>query len=379
MLHESTSAPGTLRSPVREPRPRDGARPRPRWLTRPAGWGWRRVAGELMLVGLFCLIYEELRDHTVQAGTVAASHALSIVSAERALGLFHEQAVQAAFRGTQGVIDVFNLYYGGTHFLIPAAILVWLALRHPGRYALARTALAVTTGVAFLFFWLFPVAPPRLLPGRFGIIDTLNAVGTSGHFETRLITTAGDIYASMPSLHVGWAVWCALAVYPVVRHWALRCLVIAYPLATTLVVVATGNHFFLDAIAGAVLAVASWASVKWISRRGTAAVRPGMTWLESSGCRWWGWSGRRIVAWVPFRLTAVAVRRPARAPTRPTGPRWEQAPSTSSSTSGAPATGNWSSSTTRSPAPGSRWPASATPSCAGSRDTRCRGFPISCG
>ena len=93
--------------------------------------GWRRVARELVLVAVFLGVYEEIRWHMVQAGGPAASHALSIVSAERALGLFHEQAVQAVFTPWDTVTDVFNAYYGGTHFLIPAAVLAWLLLRHP--------------------------------------------------------------------------------------------------------------------------------------------------------------------------------------------------------------------------------------------------------
>src|SRR6266581_3202836 len=224
-----------------------------------AGWrrvasraGWRRVAGELGLVAVFLLVYEEIRWHMVQAGGAAASHALSVVSAERAIGLFHEQAVQAVFTPWDTVTDAFNTYYGGTHFLVPAVTLAWLLLRHPEQYRRARTALAVTTAVAFVCFWLYPVAPPRLLPAGFGFVDTLRA-GGSGHLESGLINTAGDQYASMPSLHVAWAVWCALALYPMFRHWALRALVVAYPVMTTLVVVATGNHFFLDAVAGTLL------------------------------------------------------------------------------------------------------------------------------
>jgi PAP2 superfamily len=229
--------------------------------------GWRRVAGELTLVAVLLLVYEEIRWHMVQAGGAAASHALSVVSAERAIGLFHEQAVQAVFTPWDTVTDAFNTYYGGTHFLVPAVALAWLLLRHPEQYRRARTALAVTTAVAFVCFWLYPVAPPRLLPAGFGIVDTLRA-GGSGHLESSLINTAGDQYASMPSLHVAWAVWCALALYPVVRHWALRVLVVAYPLMTTLVVVATGNHFFLDAAAGTLLAGLTWAVVARLSRPG---------------------------------------------------------------------------------------------------------------
>ncbi len=228
--------------------------------------GWQRVARELVLVAVFLAVYEEIRWHMVQAGGAAASHALSVVSAERALGLFHEQAVQAVFIPWDTVTDAFNAYYGGTHFLVPAAVLAWLLLRHPEQYARARTALAVTTAVAFVCFWLYPVAPPRLLPGRFGIVDTLTAAAGSGHFETTLINTAGDQYASMPSLHVAWAVWCALALYPAVRHWVLRALAVAYPVMTTLVVVATGNHFFLDAVAGTLLGGLTWVVVSRLAR-----------------------------------------------------------------------------------------------------------------
>jgi membrane-associated phospholipid phosphatase len=218
-----------------------------------------------VLVAVFLAVYEEIRWHMVQAGGAAASHALSVVSAERALGLFHERAVQAVFTPWDSVTDAFNTYYGGTHFLVPAAILAWLLLRHPERYARARTALAVMTAAAFVGFWLYPVAPPRLLPASFGFVDTLRA-GASGHLEGSLINTAGDQYASMPSLHVAWAVWCALALYPMFRHWALRALVVAYPVMTTLVVVATGNHYFLDAVAGTLLACLVWAVVSRAAR-----------------------------------------------------------------------------------------------------------------
>ena len=232
-----------------------------RWRLHIAAETRRRLIREITLVATFAVIYEEIGKHMVQAGGAAASHAMMIVSTEQDLGLFREHAVQAAIISNDTVTDAFNAYYGGTHFLVPALVLAWLMLRHPAHYARARTALAVTTGLGFLCFWLFPVAPPRLLPARFGIIDTLVAPDGSGRIDSTLISSAGDKYASMPSLHVAWAVWCALALYPVARHWALRALAVAYPLMTTLVVVATGNHYFLDVIAGTVLACVTWAVV----------------------------------------------------------------------------------------------------------------------
>jgi hypothetical protein len=217
-----------------------------------------RLGGELLLLGVFCLIYEVIGQNMVAERQVALAHSLRLIDLETSLGLFHERSVQAAFLHVPGLAHVFNLYYGGTHFLIPAFALGWLALRHREQYARARTALTAATGLAFVCFWLFPLAPPRLLPPRFGIIDTLVTLGKPGHIADSIMDSAAAIYASMPSLHVAWAVWCTLVLYPVVRRRAIRILLVGYPLLTTLVVVTTGNHFFLDAIAGALLATLIW-------------------------------------------------------------------------------------------------------------------------
>jgi hypothetical protein len=190
----------------------------------------------------------------VQSAHIAIGHALDVVHVEQDLGLFQERRLQSVLLHWPWIFHVLNPYYGGSHFLVPAVALIWLAVRHPERYYRARNVLAVTTAAAFTFFWLCPVAPPRMLPARYGIVDTLRHLG-GGHVEMQLIDRAGDAYAAMPSLHCAWALWCTLALYPVLRtRWA-KAIMVIYPLLTLLVVVTTGNHFVLDAIAGAALVV----------------------------------------------------------------------------------------------------------------------------
>jgi hypothetical protein len=222
-----------------------------------------RLSRELVLVAVLGMAYGALGRIMKQSGPAASAHALSIVHLETDFHLFHEEEIQAAFLRESAVVRLFGLYYGGTHFLIPAGALIWLARRHPERYVRARSTLAITTGIGFLCFWAFPVAPPRMLPARFGIVDTLVRLGKSGHLESTHINSAGDRYASMPSLHVAWALWCMLVLYPVVRHRALRAALVLYPMITTLVVIVTGNHNFLDAMAGALLGTATWATANW--------------------------------------------------------------------------------------------------------------------
>ena len=65
------------------------------------------------------------------------------------------------------------------------------------------------------------------------------------HGPDRLV----NLYAAMPSLHVAWATWCAVAVITVTRsRW--RHLAWLYPWVTVLVVLASANHFLLDAAGG---------------------------------------------------------------------------------------------------------------------------------
>jgi hypothetical protein len=57
-------------------------------------------------------------------------------------------------------------------------------------------------------------------------------------------------YAAMPSMHIGWSTWCAFAIVMFARPMWVKVLGALYPLFTLFVIVATGNHFVLDAVGG---------------------------------------------------------------------------------------------------------------------------------
>jgi hypothetical protein len=220
---------------------------------------WWRVGRELLYVAVFYYLYELIRGSVVQSGTLATRHALWLVDLEQSLGLFQERWIQSIFLHSHGLIQVFNLYYGATHFLVPVAVLIWLGARHPVQYVRARNLLMVTTAIAFLCFWLYPVAPPRLLPVQFGFVDTIRNLGGT-QVQRTMMDRAGNAYAALPSLHMAWAVWVTIAIYPLLRHRWSKVVAIVYPILTGVVVVATGNHFIADAIAGTALVLAvAWA------------------------------------------------------------------------------------------------------------------------
>jgi hypothetical protein len=172
--------------------------------------------------------------------------------AERLMHLPSETWVQRLFLPHPLLVQFFDLYYDSLHFPVLLTCLLWLFVRHRDAYRRLRTTLVVFTG-ACLAIQLIPVAPPRMLPGT-GLVDTAvlyhqSVYGTVAGFNA-------DELSAMPSVHVGWAVLVAVAVITAAgSRW--RWLALLYPAATTLAVVVTANHFWLDGIvAAAVLGLA---------------------------------------------------------------------------------------------------------------------------
>jgi hypothetical protein len=227
-----------------------------------------RLAGlELALWAGFYGAYLAVRGMMIGSHAEALSHAGEVVGAERALGLLSEERIQDALAPAE---PFFSAYYmlGFAPLLVVA--LVWLALRRPAVYRNLRTALLVSVAIATAVFILFPTAPPRLVPGL-GVSDT---VGLSGHDAGSFAGIRFNPYAAMPSMHVGWALLLGLHGRRAVRGRVPRALFALHPVLMALTVTATGNHYVLDAAAGAAIAAATLGLITlgprlvWARRRG---------------------------------------------------------------------------------------------------------------
>ena len=205
--------------------------------------GWWQILG----IPLAYNAYELARAHV---GNEAAGyhHATQVVRAEKALHLDFEPAVQRFFSQHITTVQVLNVYYGIAHFIWPVAVLVVLWRRAPLAYNFWRNCLIATTLLALIVFWLWPLMPPRLLPHSFGFVDTDATYGGMGALNAGV--KDGNLYAAMPSLHIGWAVWCAAAASSLLHRRSLKLAMWVYPAITMLTVIATGNHYFIDGPAG---------------------------------------------------------------------------------------------------------------------------------
>jgi len=229
-----------------------------------------RFAGEAaLLLGLFAL-WQYAGSFSLLPSSGGLPRARWLWHAERLLHLPGEVAVQRPFLPYPHVIEAFNLYYAVLHFPVLIGTLIWIFGWHRGHYRHIRTTVVIFTGASLLVQFI-PVAPPRMLPGT-GLVDTAARYGQSVYGSLRF---DADQYSAMPSVHVGWALIVALAVITACRgRW--RWAALLYPALTTLVVVVTANHFWLDGAAAAVLVLGALGV-----QRSAAALR----------ARWLTWAG----------------------------------------------------------------------------------------
>ncbi|HUS61152.1 MAG TPA: phosphatase PAP2 family protein [Acidimicrobiales bacterium] len=204
---------------------------------------WR----ELLYVAGFYAVYSLVRSRLSGSSSIGAANAERIIAIERSLGLYLERSLQHAFLDAEWFIVFWNVFYGTLHFIVTIGVLVWLFRRFPERYRFWRTTLAVATACALIGFAFFPLTPPRLLPGY---VDTLVDPGGLWSFDSGPMRGVANQHAAMPSLHIGWSLWCALAVATTTESRRVRMAIALHPLATLFAVIVTANHFWLDGVGG---------------------------------------------------------------------------------------------------------------------------------
>ncbi|MER7486646.1 phosphatase PAP2 family protein [Streptomyces sp. NPDC126497] len=232
-----------------------------------------RLWFEILLIGVSYWTYSLVRNAVPEQRAEALRNADWIWRLEDRLGLAVEESVNHAVNSVTWLIVGMNYYYATLHFVVTLGVLVWLYRGHPGRYAATRTVLFATTGIALVGYYLYPLAPPRLMNGR-DFIDTVMVHQTWGSMASGDLKNMSNQYAAMPSMHIGWSVWSGLTLFALATVPWVRVLGLLYPVGTLVVIVATANHFWLDAVGGVVcLAFGYGVALLWYGRRPYALPR----------------------------------------------------------------------------------------------------------
>lgn len=208
-----------------------------------------RLWFEIVLIAVSYWTYSLIRNAVPEQRHDALRNADWLWRMEHHLGIAVEESVNHAVNSVTWLIVGMNYYYATLHFVVTLGVLVWLYRWHPGRYAATRLVLFATTGVALVGYYLCPLAPPRLMTGS-TFVDTVMVHQTWGSMASGDLKHMSNQYAAMPSMHIGWSVWCGLTIFFLARAPWARVLGLLYPMATLTVIVATANHFWLDAVGG---------------------------------------------------------------------------------------------------------------------------------
>ena len=226
----------------------------------------------LLAVG-FAWGYDEVRALHGDVRRAGIAHGLDVLHVDRMLHIDWATPFNAWLVHHRTLADVLAGYYFVMHLGMAALTLVVLWL-HGRRYRWHRDVLLVMSFVGLAVYWLYPVAPPRLVPG---FHDTVRDVLPSAYdFET----ARANLYAALPSLHVAWAVWVGVALWSVSRRGWVRAVAVAHPVLTTVTVLATGNHYVADVVTGVLLAAVAYPLLSlgfWalhLDERGVAKQQP---------------------------------------------------------------------------------------------------------
>lgn len=226
----------------------------PEALTRPRRFlpnGIVDALVQLLVVVIAYKLYQNTRgmvDHQIGA-SVAFANADWIVSVERALHLDMEHGVQSFASSVPGLLDGASLFYLNAHFFITFGAMIYIYIAHNSAFGFVRNMFIIAWSLALVGYIGMPTAPPRLVPGLdiFDSIARMTNVDPTNHSTSKLYNP----YAAVPSMHIGFALMVGIPLSKLAKHRAVKIFWAIYPLVVLFVIMATGNHFFLDAVFGA--------------------------------------------------------------------------------------------------------------------------------
>lgn len=226
---------------------------------------------ELLTIAWLCWVYDAVNNLAPLRLDRALRHGRGILNLEGSLGIDPELTLDRWLSHHSTLAAVVSDYYDNAHFVVTLALLGYLWWHRGDIYRPLRNMLVLINVLGFIVFWLYPVAPPRLLDGFNDVVASSHAFGS---WHTGPLASEANQLAAMPSLHIAWALWCTLVVWKMTGRLWVRALAVLYPCITAFAVLSTGNHFVLDMIGGAATMVAAVLIVRGIGRMRAGSSRP---------------------------------------------------------------------------------------------------------
>jgi membrane-associated phospholipid phosphatase len=215
--------------------------------------GWAHLALQFAIWMGFYVVYQVARGAADRSVAVAFQNGEWVLRREKEIGALFEPAVQRVVDTSSILVTLTSYTYWLSQFAIVGITLLWVYFRRHERFAGFRNWLIAANLVGLLGYVFVPTAPPRMFP-EWGFVDTLAQYSSVNHSST-VIAFAANPYAAMPSLHAMDALIVAVVMFGLVRSRVAKTLWLAWPIWVAFAVISTGNHYWLDVLAGFVIAV----------------------------------------------------------------------------------------------------------------------------
>ena len=223
----------------------------------PRGWG--DLGRQLLIWFGFLGAYQIVRGVADRNPTRAFENGLKVIDLERHANAFFELTLQRAADSHHVLQLAASWTYWHSEFTVVGLTLLWVYVRRNEHFVRFRNWILSANLLGLVGYALLPTAPPRMFPD-FGFVDSLATLGGLNH-GSGLVELASNPFAAMPSLHAADALIVGITLSLIVRRWWAKALWLAWPLWVWFSVMATANHFFLDIVAGAVVAALAAAIV----------------------------------------------------------------------------------------------------------------------
>ena len=217
--------------------------------------GGEDVLRQAMIMVCCYAAYDVSRALAQGREAVALTNGIFFMNLEKAFGIWWEPWIQGRISSLAPLMSFLVWAYGNLHLPIIIGTMVWVFTQRRSQWSLYRNWFLAMNFIAVIVFALLPTAPPRMIFTS-GVVDINFLHGVRQHiFENGLLANP---FAAMPSLHFGYALFIALALFALGRQRWLRLGGFLYPLVVLVAIVATGNHFIVDAAAGGLVVLAAW-------------------------------------------------------------------------------------------------------------------------
>lgn len=205
---------------------------------------------EVLLFLSFLVFYKISRFLAIGDEYTAFVNAHKIVDFEKWMGIFAEIPIQQFFMDKASLIQFLNRFYMVAHIPTTVIFFMWIYHKRKQYYKFIRNGFLIANSLTIFFYVYYPCAPPRML-GDVGFVDTLLTV-SNVNLYTGIFSGLFNQYAAVPSMHFGNALLIGIVLNLLInKSW--RWIMLLYPIFVLLVIVATGNHFFMDAIVGGII------------------------------------------------------------------------------------------------------------------------------